>query len=91
MWEAWRKEGRGGSEILPLLLAPSPAVGAHVAYALQPFQAAEPTALTQFRALLFAVRWEIGVPEFVAQGGDRWLSWAAGYVCRDYARGETRR
>ncbi|KAH7104622.1 ER-golgi trafficking TRAPP I complex 85 kDa subunit-domain-containing protein [Auriculariales sp. MPI-PUGE-AT-0066] len=85
VWEAWRKEGRGGSEILPLLLAPSPAVGAHVAYALQPFQHAEQTALTQFRALLYAVRWEVGVPDFVPQGGDRWLSWAAGHSEEPYA------
>jgi len=66
--------------VLPLTLAPSPAVGAHVSYALQSFQGSESTALNQYRALLFAVRWEAGVPDFVTQGGDRWLSWAAGHV-----------
>ncbi|EJD55548.1 hypothetical protein AURDEDRAFT_155791 [Auricularia subglabra TFB-10046 SS5] len=85
VWEAWRKEGRGGSEILPLLLAPSPAVGAHVAYALQPFQALETTAQMQYRALLFAVRWEVGVQDFHVQGGDRWLSWASGAAEEPYA------
>ncbi|KZW02555.1 hypothetical protein EXIGLDRAFT_415091 [Exidia glandulosa HHB12029] len=85
VWEAWRKEGRGGSEVLPLMLAPSPAVGAHVAYALQPFQMSELTAQAQYRALLFAVRWEAGVQDFHSQGGDRWLSWAAGYAEEPYA------
>ena len=42
----------------------------------------DPTALSQFRALLYAVRWEVGVSQFHSpeMEGERWLVWAAGHV-----------
>ncbi|KAJ7293446.1 ER-golgi trafficking TRAPP I complex 85 kDa subunit-domain-containing protein [Mycena rebaudengoi] len=66
VWETLRKEGKGGSEILPLLLSPSPNIPLHVA----------------MRALTYAVRWEIGIgnSDFLSSTleGERWLVWAAG-------------
>ncbi|KAF8213184.1 ER-golgi trafficking TRAPP I complex 85 kDa subunit-domain-containing protein [Mycena galopus ATCC 62051] len=83
VWEALRKEGKGGSEILPLLLSPSPAIPLHVANALSSLNTSSVlTAQAQVRALSYAVRWEIGVdtPDFLGSilEGDRWLVWAAG-------------
>ncbi|KAJ7275176.1 ER-golgi trafficking TRAPP I complex 85 kDa subunit-domain-containing protein [Mycena haematopus] len=83
VWEALRKEGKGGSEMLPLLLSPSPAVPLHVTNALSSLNASPAfTAQAQLRALSYAVRWEIGVdtPDFLGNilEGDRWLVWAAG-------------
>ncbi|KAJ6604519.1 ER-golgi trafficking TRAPP I complex 85 kDa subunit-domain-containing protein [Mycena vulgaris] len=84
VWETMRKEGKGGSEMLPLLLSPSPAVPLHVANALSSINPSmsEMTAQAQLRALSYAVRWEIGIgtPEFMGNTleGDRWLVWAAG-------------
>ncbi|KAJ7169750.1 ER-golgi trafficking TRAPP I complex 85 kDa subunit-domain-containing protein [Mycena filopes] len=77
VWETLRKEGKGGSEILPLLLSPSPAVPLHVANALSSINPSPSglTAQAQLRALSYAVRWEIGI---VPLDGDRWLVWAAG-------------
>ncbi|KAJ7630805.1 ER-golgi trafficking TRAPP I complex 85 kDa subunit-domain-containing protein [Roridomyces roridus] len=81
VWEAMRKEGKGGSEMLPLLLSPSPTIPLHVANALVPSMS-EPTAEAQLRALSYAVRWEIGINSADFSGnvleGDRWLVWAAG-------------
>ncbi|KAI0068320.1 hypothetical protein BV25DRAFT_1793504 [Artomyces pyxidatus] len=63
VWEALRKDGKGGSEILPMLLAPSPAVPLHVNHALSTLMASntDSSALTQFRALVYAVRWDAGI------------------------------
>ncbi|KAF8525181.1 ER-golgi trafficking TRAPP I complex 85 kDa subunit-domain-containing protein [Hysterangium stoloniferum] len=79
VWESLRKDGRGGSEVLPLLLAPSPAVGAHANYALSTLQtSAGPS--SQLRALAYAVRWGTGVQSLEDLEGDRWLVAAAGSV-----------
>ncbi|KAJ7038336.1 ER-golgi trafficking TRAPP I complex 85 kDa subunit-domain-containing protein [Mycena alexandri] len=84
VWESMRKEGKGGSEMLPLLLSPSPAVPLHVANALATINpsSSELTAQAQLRALSYAVRWEIGISSSDFLGnvleGDRWLVWAAG-------------
>ncbi|KAH9950452.1 ER-golgi trafficking TRAPP I complex 85 kDa subunit-domain-containing protein [Amylocystis lapponica] len=87
IWENLRKEGRGGSEILPLLLAPSPALALHAAHALStlhpPTQQTpyESPAHVQLRALVYAVRWEIGIDRrdflSLALEGERWLVHAA--------------
>ncbi|KAF8913001.1 ER-golgi trafficking TRAPP I complex 85 kDa subunit-domain-containing protein [Gymnopilus junonius] len=63
VWEALRKEGRGGSDILPLLLAPSPAVPLHAQSALSSIHPdiADLPPHAQVRALLVAVRWENGI------------------------------
>ncbi|KAJ7596891.1 ER-golgi trafficking TRAPP I complex 85 kDa subunit-domain-containing protein [Mycena floridula] len=84
VWESLRKESKGGSDILPLLISPSPAVQLHAANALSNIQTLSPEvpARVQMRALLYAVRWEIGIghPEFFDHilEGERWLVWAAG-------------
>jgi hypothetical protein len=67
-------------EILPLLLAPSPTLGAHAAYALSTLQSPDPGPSAQLRALMYAVRWEAGVRDLAALGGERWLDMAAGLV-----------
>ncbi|OCH95835.1 hypothetical protein OBBRIDRAFT_767184 [Obba rivulosa] len=89
VWESLRKEGRGGSEILPLLLSPSPALALHAAHALstlrssaQVYQSTEAPANVQLRALVYAVRWDIGIDkrDFLSPilEGERWLVQAAG-------------
>ncbi|KAF9076140.1 ER-golgi trafficking TRAPP I complex 85 kDa subunit-domain-containing protein [Rhodocollybia butyracea] len=84
VWEALSKEGKGGSDILPLLLSPSPAIPLHVSNALNAMftQSTAPMAQMQLRALLCAIRWEIGIDpsDFASEmlGGERWLVWAAG-------------
>ncbi|TFK91662.1 hypothetical protein K466DRAFT_482283 [Polyporus arcularius HHB13444] len=89
VWETLRKEGRGGSDILPLLSAPSPALALHADHALatltgpQPRQPAafEAPAHAQYRALVYAVRWETGIDrqDFLSSTleGERWLVKAA--------------
>ncbi|KAI0051657.1 hypothetical protein FA95DRAFT_1484733 [Auriscalpium vulgare] len=69
VWETIRKDGKGGSEILPLLLSPSPAVQLHVSHALQVVMTSNThsSAVAQVRALAYAVRWEMGChpPDFI--------------------------
>ncbi|KAH9082196.1 hypothetical protein EDB83DRAFT_2336975 [Lactarius deliciosus] len=78
VWEALRKDGKGGSEVLPLLLSPSPAVTFHVSHALSTIPSSGTEASAQLRALTYAVRWEAS-PGFLTSPseGDRWLVWAA--------------
>ncbi|GAW06029.1 hypothetical protein LENED_007922 [Lentinula edodes] len=84
VWETLSKEGKGGSDILPLLLSPSPAIPLHVAntFATMFTQPTEPFAKVQLRALLCAIRWEVGIDpsDFASEllEGERWLVWAAG-------------
>ena len=79
-------------DILPLLSAPSPALALHADHALatltgpQPRQPAvfEAPAHAQYRALVYAVRWESGIDrqEFLSSTleGERWLVKAASSV-----------
>ncbi|KAF8273905.1 ER-golgi trafficking TRAPP I complex 85 kDa subunit-domain-containing protein [Lactarius quietus] len=80
VWEVLRKDGKSGSEVLPLLLTPSPAVTFHVSHALSTITSfgTEASATVQLRALTYAIRWE-GSPHFLTSPseGDRWLVWAA--------------
>ncbi|KAG8747243.1 hypothetical protein FRC10_001859 [Ceratobasidium sp. 414] len=68
------------SDILPLLLAPSKSIGSHAVNALlgARFVGKEPSPSSQLRALKYAVRWERGIGDLNAIGGDNWLVWAAG-------------
>ncbi|KAI8981263.1 ER-golgi trafficking TRAPP I complex 85 kDa subunit-domain-containing protein [Trametes punicea] len=89
VWETLRKEGRGGSDILPLLSAPSPALALHADHALSTLRGPQPRqglpfeapAHAQYRALVYAVRWESGVDrqDFLSSTleGERWLVKAA--------------
>ncbi|KIK38971.1 hypothetical protein CY34DRAFT_67413, partial [Suillus luteus UH-Slu-Lm8-n1] len=84
VWESLWKDGKGGSDILPLLSAPSPAVQLHVSHALNtihPQSAALPSH-AQLCALLYAVRWEstLTIGDFLSDTleGERWLVWVAG-------------
>ncbi|KAF8530987.1 ER-golgi trafficking TRAPP I complex 85 kDa subunit-domain-containing protein [Gautieria morchelliformis] len=78
VWEALRKEGRGGSEVLPLLLSPSPILAAHATYALSTLYTSDPAPSVQLRALVYAIRWAVGVRDLESLGGERWLDMAAG-------------
>ncbi|CCM05178.1 uncharacterized protein FIBRA_07387 [Fibroporia radiculosa] len=93
VWENLRKEGRGGSDILPLLLSPSPALALHVAHAITLLHSLSPHAYgspahAQLRALSFAVRWAIGIDkrDFLSAvlEGERWLVQAAAGVRRPF-------
>lgn len=84
VWESLRKEGKGGSDILPMLLSPSPATTLHVTQSLSAIfpSASELPAHAQFQALKYAVRWETSIShnDFLSDTleGERWLVWAAG-------------
>ncbi|KAF8634497.1 hypothetical protein AX15_000933 [Amanita polypyramis BW_CC] len=84
VWEALRKDDKGGADILPILLSPSPAISIYVSNALSSIHSttSELPPKAQLRALLHAVRWETGIPisDFLGDilGGERWLVWAAG-------------
>ncbi|KZT30693.1 hypothetical protein NEOLEDRAFT_1126297 [Neolentinus lepideus HHB14362 ss-1] len=84
VWESLRKDGKGGSEILPLLLAPSPALALHAQHALNTLHppSPDPPANVQVRALIYAVRWTIGVnlQDYLSSAleGERWLVSSAG-------------
>lgn len=85
VWEALRKDGRGGAEVLPLLLAPGPSVAALAQVALAGMTGAgEVAAQLQMQALRVAVRWETGIApaDFASDvlQGERWLMWASGNV-----------
>ncbi|KAK7059092.1 hypothetical protein VNI00_001716 [Paramarasmius palmivorus] len=83
VWESIRKEGRGGSDILPLLLSPSPTLELHASNAISSLYGGspDPTPQAQLHALQYAVRWETGIDASDFLGfleGERWLVWAAG-------------
>ncbi|KZT72776.1 hypothetical protein DAEQUDRAFT_749133 [Daedalea quercina L-15889] len=87
VWEALRKEGRGGSDVLPLLLAPSPALSLHAAHAITVLRSPsnpyfQSPGHAQLRALSYAVRWIVGIDKRDFLGplleGERWLVQAAG-------------
>ncbi len=73
-------------DILPLLSAPSLALGLHASNAIAAFStlAIEDPAFAQMRALACAVRWDVGIDprDFLGNilEGDRWLVQAAGAV-----------
>ncbi|KAL7285211.1 hypothetical protein ACG7TL_000304 [Trametes sanguinea] len=89
VWETLRKEGKGGSDILPLLSAPSPALALHADHALSTLRGPQPRqglpfeapAHAQYRALVYAVRWDSGIDrqDFLSSTleGERWLVKAA--------------
>ncbi|KJA29295.1 hypothetical protein HYPSUDRAFT_176107 [Hypholoma sublateritium FD-334 SS-4] len=83
VWEALRKESKGGSDVLPLLLAPGPTVPLHAQTALSSIyqNMADLPPHAQLRALSHAVRWECGIAsqDFLSNmlEGERWLVWAA--------------
>ncbi|KAI0094770.1 ER-golgi trafficking TRAPP I complex 85 kDa subunit-domain-containing protein [Irpex rosettiformis] len=84
VWETLRKDSKGGSDILPLLVAPSPALALHASNSINALHtvAAELPAWAQLRALVYAVRWDIGIDPRELIGnvleGDRWLVQASG-------------
>ncbi|KAL4070824.1 ER-golgi trafficking TRAPP I complex 85 kDa subunit-domain-containing protein [Scleroderma citrinum] len=84
VWESLRKEGKGGSDILPILLSASPAVPSHVTQALSSIHSSstELPPQAQLQALKISVRWETSIEpnDFLSDTleGERWLVWAAG-------------
>jgi trafficking protein particle complex subunit 8 len=82
VWDSLRKESQSGSDVLPLLLAPSTPLASYVGASLAALGLTEPgvPASAQLRAMVYAVRWEVGVQNFSEIQGERWLAWAAGLV-----------
>ncbi|KIO08413.1 hypothetical protein M404DRAFT_134508 [Pisolithus tinctorius Marx 270] len=84
VWESLRKEGKGGSDILPMLLSPSPATTLHITHSLAAIfpTASELPTHAQLQALRYAIRWETSISpnDFLSDTleGERWLVWAAG-------------
>ncbi|KAI0348507.1 hypothetical protein BDW22DRAFT_1350734 [Trametopsis cervina] len=84
VWESLRKDSKGGSDILPLLVTPTPALALHASNAVNALHAVsgDLPAWAQLRALVYAVRWDIGIDprDFIGNilEGDRWLVQAAG-------------
>ncbi|KAG1716011.1 hypothetical protein ID866_1176 [Astraeus odoratus] len=84
IWESLRKEGKGGSDVLPMLLSASPAITSHVTQALSSIHpsASELPPQAQLQALRYSVRWETSIvpSDFISDvlEGERWLVWAAG-------------
>ncbi|KAG6841941.1 hypothetical protein C0991_005121 [Blastosporella zonata] len=84
VWEALRKDGKGGSDMLAMLLTPSSSLSLHAANALSSMQlqASDPRPHEQLTALKYSVRWEAGIStsDFLNYpvDGERWLVWAAG-------------
>ncbi|KAI0321379.1 ER-golgi trafficking TRAPP I complex 85 kDa subunit-domain-containing protein [Amylostereum chailletii] len=80
VWESTRKDGKVGSEILPMLLAPSPAIPLHATHALSTIgqSTTDLSAVKQLRALSYAVRWETAIDQtdFLSDTleGERWLA-----------------
>ncbi|KAF9527818.1 ER-golgi trafficking TRAPP I complex 85 kDa subunit-domain-containing protein [Crepidotus variabilis] len=85
VWEALRKESKGGSDILPLLLSPSPLLKQHAHASLISIHPSmtmmDLPPAAQLRAMVYAVRWEAGIKtqDLVREDveGERWLVWAA--------------
>ncbi|PPQ62964.1 hypothetical protein CVT24_006070 [Panaeolus cyanescens] len=83
VWEALRKDNKGGSDILPLLLSPSPSLQTYAQTAIAAIHvvSSELPPHAQIRSLLTAVRWEGGISsqDFIspALNGEQWLVWAA--------------
>ncbi|KAL1737123.1 ER-golgi trafficking TRAPP I complex 85 kDa subunit-domain-containing protein [Schizophyllum commune] len=87
VWEAMRKDGKGGWDILPLLLSPSPTLSAYASASLAslmnaPHSPSEIPAHVQVKSLVYAVRWAAGIDQadFLSDEleGERWLAWASG-------------
>ncbi|KAF9517937.1 hypothetical protein BS47DRAFT_419756 [Hydnum rufescens UP504] len=80
VWDSLRKESNSGTDVLPLLLAPSTSLASYAATSLAPLGLSEPgvPASAQLRAMVYAVRWELGIQNFAEIQGERWLAWAAG-------------
>lgn len=76
-------------DVLPLLLAPSPALSLHAAHAISVLHSPsnphfQSPGHAQLRALSYAVRWVVGIDKRDFMGpvleGERWLVQAAGGV-----------
>lgn len=83
VWESYRKEGKGGWDVLPMLLSAAPAVTQHVAQGLSSIHSssAEFPSQAQLQALKLSVRWETSIApnDFLSDmlEGERWLVSAA--------------
>jgi hypothetical protein len=69
-------------EMLPFFLTPSSSLSMYAAAALHTLNTRESAAASQVLSLKYAVRWNLGIPDFDASVYDtnRWLMWAAGSV-----------
>jgi hypothetical protein len=88
VWETLRKDGKGGSDIIPILVAAGPGVQLHAQHALSSLassaQSEETPPHVLFAALRYTARWVESIPleDFISDvlEGERWLVWAAGNV-----------